>query len=241
MLKLLLVDDDISFLNGLVKHIEWGKLGVEVIGTAQDGQEAWELCQAHKPEIILTDVRMPRMDGISLAVRVRESMPETQIVFMSIYSDKDYLKMAIRVRAIDYIEKPVEPEELEKAVLRAVSLIRQDRNLEASGKKYYSRTIEDIIQYILEHYSEEIMIEFLANHVYLSPNYLCNLFKKETGKTINQFVTEIRINKAGEMLVNTYKTLTEIANAVGYSDVRHFSKIFQKIMGQTPSEYRRWT
>lgn len=239
MFKLLLVDDDMTFLDGLVKHMAWEKLGVIEIKTAHDGKEAWNICQSQKPDIILTDVRMPGIDGIELTVNIRESLPETQIIFMSAHSYKDYLKMAIRIRAIDYIEKPIDREELEAALLRATNLIRQDRNLEVTGEQYYNRTVEDIIQYITKHYSEKISIAFLASHVYVSPNYLSNLFKKETGKTINQFVTEIRIEKSKNMLINSYKSITEISNEIGYGDSRHFSKIFRKIVGKSPSEFRR--
>lgn len=239
MSTLLMVDDDRIFLNGLLKHMDWKRLGIEVVGMAGDGMEALELSRIHKPQIILTDVRMPKIDGIEFATRVRQEMPECQIIFMSIYSDKDYLKTAIRIRAIDYIDKPVDKDELEVVLLRGTELVRQNQKVKESGKQYYSRTVEDIIMFILESYAKDITIEFLANHVYLSPNYLCNIFKKETGKTINQFITEIRIGKSREKLINTHKSITEIANEVGYSDPRHYSKIFQKIVGQTPSEYRR--
>lgn len=239
LIKLLIVDDDTLFLNGLIKHIDWKNFDIEVVSIAGDGAEALELSRVHKPHIILTDVRMPKMNGIELATKVREEMPECQIIFMSIYSDKNYLKMAIRVRAIDYIEKPVDKEELESVLLRAIEFVKQNQKIEQSGKKNYSRTVEDIMQFILDNYAKDFTIEFLANHVYLSPNYLCNVFKKETGKTINQFMTEIRIGKSCEMIINTHKSMLEIANAIGYSDQRHYSKIFQKVVGKTPSEFRR--
>ncbi|HHV97446.1 MAG TPA: response regulator [Clostridiaceae bacterium] len=239
LLKLIIVDDDKVFLNGLIKHMNWKEMGIELVATATDGIEALRLCKIYKPEIVLTDISMPRMNGIELATQIRELIPDCQIVFISVHSDKSYLKMAIKLRAIDYIDKPVDPFELKEVLTNAVKLINQDRKNKSNGIKSYSRTIEDIILYLQNNYNQEITIEFLASQVYLTPNYLCNLFKKETGKTINQYITEIRIEKSKEMLANTYKNIEEIANEVGYNDARYFSKLFRKIVGKTPSEFRR--
>jgi two-component system response regulator YesN len=239
MAKLLLVDDDIAFVNLLAKHIGRQNFPIEAIGLAHDGLEAMRVCEDLHPEIILTDVRMPNMNGIELAIKLREKYPDVVILFMSVYSEKSYLKMAIKLQAIDYIDKPVDPEELNQALQRSFDMIEQGNAILASGKKPYNKSVEAIIQYIMDHYTEEITIDYLASHVYLTPNYLSNLFKKETSKTIIQFITEYRIGKSKNLLVNSNLNLSEIARAVGYSDPRYFSKLFQKLAGTKPSAFRR--
>jgi two-component system response regulator YesN len=238
MYRLLIADDDPMFLHSLVGHIPWGELGVEIAGMATNGKEALALYRERRPELLLSDIRMPLMDGINLATAVREIQLDCQIIFMSVYADKEYLKMAIKLQAVDYIEKPVDREELIGAIVRAVKALC-GRPMPSAGDIWrFSRTVEDVIQYLLDNFQQELTIEFLAGQVYLSPNYLSNLFKKETGKTILQFLTEIRIGKSKELLANSYESVQEIAGRVGYSDSRHFSKIFRKAVGKTPTAFR---
>jgi YesN/AraC family two-component response regulator len=239
MYRLLIVDDDSMFLQSLIGHMPWGELGVEIAGIATNGREALSLYRERHPELLLSDIRMPLMDGLNLATAVREIQLDCQIIFMSVYADKEYLKMAIKLQAVDYIEKPVDREELIGAIGRAVKTLNNRPASSDSDIWRFSRTVEDVIQHLLDNFREEITIDFLASQVYLSPNYLSSLFKKETGKTILQFLTEIRIGKSKELLINSYESVQEIARQVGYSDSRHFSKIFQKAVGKTPTAFRR--
>lgn len=238
MYRLVVADDDYAFLNGMIRYMDWKALGIEVAGHAQNGKEAWEICQRVRPDILLTDVRMPYLGGIELACRVHEQFDLCQIIFMSVYSEKSDLKMAIRVRAIDYIEKPIDIAGLNGALGRAVKILQENAR-PAPGENAYSRSVGDVVHYILENFSREITIDFLASQVYLSANYLSGRFKAETGKTINQYLTDIRMEQAKAMLREPGKSVADVASAVGYTDERYFSKLFAKTTGMTPSQYRR--
>jgi two-component system response regulator YesN len=120
-MKLLIVDDEELTRDGLIHSINWTSLGIDSIYEADDGFNGLELAKQHSPEIILSDVRMPRMDGIEMAHKIREIMPECSIIFMSGYSDKSYLKAAIKLKAISYVEKPINPNEIEESVKEAIS------------------------------------------------------------------------------------------------------------------------
>ena len=96
MYSLLIVDDEYQTRSGLRDLIDWGALGIRVIGDAEDGEEALPMLEALAPDILLTDVRMNRMDGIALATEARRRFPEITIVFISGYSDSDYLRHALR-------------------------------------------------------------------------------------------------------------------------------------------------
>ena len=130
MIKVLLVDDEQMTRDGLKEFIRWDGLGMAVVGEAADGLQALELFAELRPEIVLCDVRMPRMDGIELAAKLRESDPSCKIVFLSGYTDTAYLKSAIKLNAVDYIEKPVQIAELEQLLERIAGEIRAARDAE---------------------------------------------------------------------------------------------------------------
>lgn len=124
-MKLLIVDDEELTRTGLISSIDWDSLGITEILQADDGVNGLEMARLHKPEIILCDVRMPRMTGIAMLERLEKILPDCVPIFMSGYSDKEYLKAAIKLKAVNYIEKPLHPEEVRDAVLEAQSLYRQ--------------------------------------------------------------------------------------------------------------------
>lgn len=119
-MKLLIVDDEELTRNGLVSSINWEKLGITEIRQANDGIFGLEAARTFLPDIILCDVRMPRMDGITMLEQVEAFLPDVASIFMSGYSDKEYLKAAIKLKAINYIEKPIDPAEIEETITRAV-------------------------------------------------------------------------------------------------------------------------
>lgn len=118
-MNLLIVDDEILTRTGLISSISWEDLGIDEVYEAADGIEGLKMAEKYKPEIILSDVRMPRMNGIDMLYKVREGAPDTIFIFMSGYSDKEYLKAAIKLRAVNYVEKPLDLTEIEQAVRTA--------------------------------------------------------------------------------------------------------------------------
>ena len=121
-MKLLIVDDEELTRTGVISSIDWKALGIEEVLQADDGINGLEMAKRHRPEIILCDVRMPRMTGIAMLERLEKILPDTIPIFMSGYSDKDYLKAAIKLKAVNYIEKPLNPAEIREAVLEAIEL-----------------------------------------------------------------------------------------------------------------------
>ena len=124
-MKLLIVDDEELTRTGLISSIDWDSLGITEILQADDGVNGLEMARLYKPEIILCDVRMPRMTGIAMLERLEKFLPDSIPIFMSGYSDKEYLKAAIKLKAVNYIEKPLHPEEVRAAVLEAETLYKQ--------------------------------------------------------------------------------------------------------------------
>lgn len=125
--KAIIVDDEKITRRGLSDYIKWSELDIEVAGEAADGLEGLELAERVKPDLMLCDIRMPRMDGIELSKKVKEILPECKIIFLSAYSDVQYLKSAIQLKAIDYVEKPVNVAELTELIRRTVILCKEER------------------------------------------------------------------------------------------------------------------
>mgnify|MGYP005761175731 CR=1 FL=1 len=124
-MKLLIVDDEELTRTGVISSVDWKALGIDEVLQADDGVHGLETARLHRPEIILCDVRMPRMNGITMLERLEKILPDSVPIFMSGYSDKEYLKAAIRLKAVNYIEKPLNPAEIQEAVREARDLYMQ--------------------------------------------------------------------------------------------------------------------
>ena len=148
-MKLLIVDDEELTRTGVITSLDWASLGIDEVLQADDGVHGLETARLCKPEIILCDVRMPRMDGISMLERLEKILPDTVPIFMSGYSDKEYLKAAIKLKAVNYIEKPFSISEIETAIREARELYTQKgpfpqrRNTAFNGNCFPSGTAAD--------------------------------------------------------------------------------------------------
>ena len=112
----LIADDEAMPRNVLQNYIPWEELSVTRVYLASDGVEALEQARRYRPELIISDIKMPHLNGLEMAAAVREFLPDCQFIFLSGYSDKEYLKGAIRLKAANYVEKPLNLEEITAAV-----------------------------------------------------------------------------------------------------------------------------
>ena len=133
MIKLQVVEDEAPIRNGILKHVPFTELGVDEVKSASSAEEALEVMREYKPDIIISDIRMPGMGGIELCNTYKNKVKDCQIIFISGFSDKEYLTTAISLGAVSYIEKPIDIEELKSSIKKAVDAVnklnRQRRNL----------------------------------------------------------------------------------------------------------------
>lgn len=135
MIKLLVVEDETATRKGLMKHIKWSDLGVDVVEEAVDGIEGLEVASLLHPDIVISDIRMPGMNGIEFTTNLREQFPECKIIYLSGYSDKEYLKAAIRLSAVSYVEKPIQIDELQQVIVQAVHLCRENQKIKETVRE----------------------------------------------------------------------------------------------------------
>ena len=253
-MKLLIADDEKLTREGLKNGIAWEELGIDEIRLAHDGRDALRIAETFLPDIVLTDVRMPHMDGIEMAKALKERFPELSVIFMSGYSDREYLKAAIRLRAVSYVEKPIHLNEVSAAVAAAAKECGEREilhRIEAASpelndtpvpvpRETDSTHVDLIRSYVKAHYSDTALsIKAISDHVRLSPSYICTLFKSETGETLNQYITRFRMEKAREALSDPRNKVADIAEEVGFTDSNYFSKAFKKSFGLSPTEFRQ--
>jgi len=131
-MKILVVDDEALTREGIISSIDWRELNIQEILRADDGVQGLHIAKKHRPDIILSDVRMPRMDGLDMAKKIYDFLPEVSIIFMSGYSDREYLKTAIKLHAVSYVEKPINILEIKDALVQAIKNNEQQKRTKRS-------------------------------------------------------------------------------------------------------------
>lgn len=175
-MKLLIVDDEELTRTGVISSLDWKSLGIDEIIQADDGINGLEAARIHRPEIILCDVRMPRMDGITMLEHLESILPDVVPIFMSGYSDKVYLKAAIKLKAVNYIEKPIDPQEIRDAVCEARDLYNQKvrthrgetlHSLETASRLAQLLTVPyDSNREIISHLAEELGLSIAPSTIF---------------------------------------------------------------------------
>lgn len=255
ILKVLLVDDEAPILNNLKSILPWKEMGMQVI-TARSGQEALGLSELHHPDIVLSDIRMPVMDGLTFIGELRKRGSSAEILLLTGYQEFEYARQAIKYNVRDYISKPIHYKELENTI-RTISeqLFRKRLNdpfqltvsrIEESDKdeparKTPQQLMHEAITYIADRLDKDLGIDELAGHLSISSSYFCLLFKNHLGVTFVEYLTSKRIEAAKYLLVHSEKSITQIGSGIGYHERRYFTKVFQRHTGMTPSEFRDQT
>ncbi len=251
MYKVLLVDDENRITRGLRQIIPWEKLNCVVAGTAYNGEAGLQLAEELKPDILITDIHMPYMDGLEMIALLKPRHRAMKYIILSGYSDFKYAQRGIQLGVDNYVLKPVDERELESSIRKAISDIEEERHAGdplASTQpqesapdmqaQHPSGILRKIQAYIDEHYADNLTLVSLADAFYLNPSYLSQLFMKKTNATFLQHLTDVRIRKAVELLRETDLKVYEISSRVGYKDAKYFSKIFEKNVGVKPVDYR---
>ena len=355
MCKIFLVDNEIAAREAIRASIPWEELGLELAGEAADGETALSMLREAQPDILITDLHMPRMDGMELCRRVRREMPDVRIAIVSAYADFACAQEALSLGLRAYLSKPVDAAELRAALARIAAeipgqpdaeflcrdaqvvhgskvlaliqhngpplsqllkyaelsdvnviidrcaevlrevrserldnhfmvdvllescrIIRENqgaprqvipeafcdqrgedkmedmlsfcRNIlrkaisfrDSRGSARYGSVIRRAQAYIDERFSDSgLTLGDVAAHVALSNNHFCTIFSRETGMTFIEYLTSLRIRRAGELLRSTNMRTSEVAYAVGYNDPHYFTFLFKKNTGISPREYRR--
>lgn len=240
----MLVEDEPLLLRSLARHIAEIDPGFRVTCQAGDGAQALELLKTHDIHLIITDIRMPVMEGLELLQHVSAKYPHIEVVLLSGHAEFAYAQSALRNGALDYILKPVSPTALEQ-VLQSARVALGSRYIISEDIALSGGSTQQVValvrQYLREHYTENIDMGILAAKFGFSSAYLTKIFNKHEGCSPVKYLTTLRIQQASHLLASTNLSIREVGERVGYPDQFYFSNVFRKTTGQSPSVYRQNT
>lgn len=252
--QVMIVDDELGAIEQLSDYVSRSGLGFHVVAKAQGAEEAIFSMNMAKPDLIITDIRMPVMDGLKMLQNIRESGWRGQAAIVTGYDDFSYAQQAIRLGVSEYLLKPVFPENIAALLQRARECFDREQaervKLRHEIQAQYLADIpaedDDVLpsyllqakNYIKEHYAEPLTLTQVAKVVSVNPAYLSSRFAKYCDQNFLEYVTRYRVKKAQELLEHTNHQIQEIATQIGYSDIGYFNRVFRRETGQTPGSYR---
>ena len=237
MYKVVIVDDEPIIVDGLTKGIEWEKWNCKVVGSAQNGEEGIALIHNLKPNILITDISMPKMDGLKMIAALKSEFPQMQIAILTGFREFDYAKRAIELGVTRFLLKPSKFAELEEAITAMTEkLPEEEPDEELSDANSF--IVNNALEYMRTHYSEKLRLVDVADEVYVSQWHLSKLLNRVTGQNFSELLNAIRMEKAAELLRDPQLRISDIAELVGYVDLAHFSRVFKKVEGISANEYR---
>jgi YesN/AraC family two-component response regulator len=242
MKKVLLVDDERWVRTALKWTINKLNLPLQVVHECQNGLEALDWIKMNEVDLILTDIRMPIMDGLALVKELRILKGEYDVIVISVHDEFQFIQQAMRSGVTDYLLKPVEESEikvcLEKWLNGKSNEVNTSNHPLPDNDHVPLSTIERVLDYISKTPLDQITLKEAAESIHINPSYLSQLFKQQLNKKFVDYITELRIEESKRLLQNTTLRMSEIAERVGYSDLAYFSNNFKRIVGSSPSEYR---
>ena len=229
-IRLLLVDDEPGIVEGLTILLNAMGQPWDIVGSAEDGAKGIELVEALRPDIVITDIRMPVMDGLEMIRALTEKQSACRFIVLSGYRDFEYAKQAMAMGVRHYVTKPIDEDELAAAIRE----IGGELDLSLPGEP-----VDEILEYLTAHYAEELNLQDLSGRFYLNPYYIGQLIKKKTDLTFQGYITHLRLEEAKRLLRTTDLMVYEIGEQVGYNDTAYFSRLFERAEGMRPSDYRK--
>lgn len=262
MIRLLIADDEKLEREALAELVQRRFEREVVLEVAENGRKAADTAVLWGADLILMDIEMPGMSGLDAARAVLAQWPSCRVIFVTAYSLFQYAHEAVHLGACDYLLKPVDPDELEASVRRAMRQIETERKLEelaaARPQPEQTETEEEaedapeesensqtalvmahVRRYLEDNYMFDLSLDSVGEILHISPAYLSAQFKKYQKMNFLDCLTELRINAAKELLADPFRSSAEVASMVGYEDASYFARAFKKRTGMTPTQYRR--
>lgn len=245
MYSVIIVDDEKHCIIDLQKTVTWEIYGYRVVETFSVPEEAEAAILGFQPDIVFVDIRMPRIDGLTLIQNLRKMKYEGEFVIVSGYDDFKYTKEAIQAGVFDYCLKPIDEEEVIEILRRISKKLKmkkddtEDESVEALEATASSKLFTKIVEYLYMNIHKKISVQDICSEFSISKTYCNKLFRKYKDISFNTFMNEMRIEIACKLLKETDFSVQKVAEKVGIMDYYYFSKKFKSVMGLTPTQYRK--
>lgn len=250
-MKILITDDERYELE-LLTELVGQRFGRSVqTRTAENGRQAVEQAALWGADIVLMDIEMPGLNGIEAAKRILEQRPDCRVIFVTAYSLFSYAYEAVKLGAIDYILKPVNTEDLERAIRRAIGQSETQRQLadaapeaglleEEETNDKMTQLMEKVRVYLQQNYmTYGVSLESISDILNINSSYFSVLFKRYFGVNFVNYLTNLRMSAAKELLMDPMLATADVAGMVGYESPNYFTRAFKKNFGMTPTEFRK--
>lgn len=231
-LRLVIADDEASIRSSLKTLFPWNKLGYEVTATFSNGLDTLNYLETVGADVLLCDIQMPVMDGISLLQAIHNHQLPVRTVMLSAYSEFEYARQGMLYGAVDYIVKPISYEEITHVFSSLYQSLTQP-SLTAGTDSFTVAT--SYIRKNLDHAT----LEEAACLAGLSPDYLSRLFRKKAGCSFSEYLLNARMEEASRLIEQVHLPIGEIASRLGYKNPKNFTRAFHHFYHMTPMDYRR--
>lgn len=249
MYKVVIIDDEPIIVEGISRMISWDNFECRIVATANDGKEGAEIIQKYAPNIVITDIAMPDIDGLTMIAGVKSEFPDMEISILTGYRKFEYAQKAINLGVSRFLLKPSSLEEIEEAIKTMVTKLKEngifpenvENNTQETDKldnEASNFIVNNAIKYIEQNYPHKISLSEVAEKTYVSQWHLSKLLNRHLGQNFSEILNNIRIKEAQKLLRDPSLRIGDIAEKVGFVDMAHFSRVFKKNIGISANEYR---
>jgi two-component system response regulator YesN len=248
MNEVVLVDDDVIVIEFLKKVIPWHDYGFQVVASFHDSSEALAFMEENPFDVLITDIGMPKLNGIELIEQLKKLKINSYNVILSCHDEFTFAQQAIKLEAYDYILKEsMEETNIIALLVRLKEKLDQERytsyqHIKVSKLLELTSRNEDVLKaqkYVKNHIGEKISLTEVAAHLHLNSSYFSRMYKKETGEGFVEYVTRVKMEKALELLDQSIKSVEQIAYELGFDSKSYFLKTFKRFYGVSPKSYKR--
>lgn len=231
-MRVIIADDEETIRNGLARLIGRCDLDLEVVAVAENGRQALELVERHRPALLLMDINMPGLNGLEAIREIRRRDGRVKIIIISGYGQFEYAQQAMELGVSNYLLKPVDYRTLRDILARAAATVQEEETPAAP------ELARQVVDFIKSNYGENLTAQTLAEHFHTSPSNLTRMVKQRTGQSFTDYLNHLRLSAAKELLARGELSVGEVSERVGYSSQHYFSRVFKNYVGLTPQRYR---
>lgn len=246
MIRLLIVDDEPLVRRGIKSLVNFDKLNIGEVIEAVNGEDGLDKFKTFRPHLILADINMPKMDGLTFAKHVKAIDASVKIALVTGYDYFDYALQALKLGVDDYILKPISKKDVEEVLRKLIQKMEEealDLEVKKTLKSQLDGTVEDDYYHIdsilnKEKFNSDFSLKMLSEALGYNSSYLSGIFKKQYGMTFQDYLIHTRIEQAKILLLSSGLKNYEVAESVGFTDVNYFGSRFKKIVGMSPKQYK---